>query len=338
MKANKNNYKISVVVVCYNEKDNIGRCIESLLQQTIDMQNYEILLVDNDSSDGTKEIIKEYCNKSKRVRMVINPIKSIASSRNVGLKEAAYEYIAFTDADCLAPKNWLEILINGFKKHYMQDNLVVAVGGTNLPPQNTSKFYDAVAITLNTFWGNHGSAQGKIYPEDTFIDHIPTVNILYKKNILLKFKGFDESYGNICEDTELNHRLSKAGFKFVFLKDCYVWHFMRANLRKWAQNMFTYGKGRVWVIKKHIDHLRMIYLIPPVFVLSMLVTPLGLWHWWFFIPLIYFPIFFLVSLLECKKAGKVDLVFWVFSIYFIDHFFFGIGEIYGIAKKRSNLN
>lgn len=334
MRANKDNYKISIVVVCYNEKYNIGRCIESLLQQTIDKQRYEIILVDNDSNDGTKEIIKEYCNKDKRVRMIINPIRGIACSRNIGLKEAVYDYIAFTDADCVLPKNWLEILINGFKKYYMLDNMVVAVGGANLPPQNTSKFYDAVSITLNTFWGNHASTQGKIYLEDTFIDHIPTVNILYKKNVLLKFKGFDESFGNICEDPELNHRLSKAGYKFVFLKDCFVWHFMRDNLRKWAQNVFTYGKGRIWIIKKHIDHLQVMYLIPPLFVLSMLAIPLGFWHWWFLVSLIYFPLFFLISLWECKKAGKTRLVLLVFLIYFIDHFFYGIGEIYGISIKR----
>lgn len=338
MKKDYKNIKVSVVIVCLNERDKIARCIESLLKQTIGRDNYEIILVDNNSNDGTKEIIKTYCEKDKRIRMIINPVRGIAGSRNIGLRKALYDYVAFTDADCVVSENWLEILRNGFIRHYIQDSMIVAVGGANLPPRETSKFYDAATITLNTFWGNHGSAQGKIYLEDTFIEHIPTVNILYKKDVVLRFDGFDESFGNICEDPELNHRLSKAGYKFVFLQGSYVWHFMRDNLKEWTQKVFAYGKGRIWIVKKHIDHFHVMYAIPLIFVLSMLATPLGFWRWWFFLPLIYFPFFLLISILESRKAGKTSLALFVFLIYFVDHVFYGIGEIYGIMKNKNRLS
>ena len=326
--------RISVVVVCLNEKDNISRCIDSLLRQTIGKDKYEIIVVDNGSNDGTQEIIKEYNIRDKRVRIVVNPARGIAVSRNIGLEEAAYEFVAFTDADCEAPENWLETLLDGYLKYYKQDNMVVAAGGANLPPGGVSNFYDAVGITLNTFWGNHGSAQGRIYKKDAFVYHIPTVNIMYKKETLLLIDGFDESFGNICEDTEINHRLHDAGYKFIFLKDSYVWHYMRDSLKKWAENMFTYGKGRVWVIKKHPVHLQWMYLIPPAFVILMLAVPLGIWHKLFLLPLNYFIIIILISIYYCVKAKKLKLFPLVSLIYMVSHFFYGFGEIYGLIKKK----
>jgi glycosyltransferase involved in cell wall biosynthesis len=326
--------KISVVIVCYNEKNKISSCIRSLLKQTLNADQYEIIIIDNNSNDGTKEIVKRFCDADKRVRMIINPARGIAISRNIGLQEASNDFIAFTDADCVVPGNWLETMYNGFQKYYALDDKVVAVGGSNFPPEIGNNFYDAVAITLDTFWGNHGSTQGKLFLEDSFVDHIPTVNVFYKKNILLKYGGFDEYFGNICEDPELNFRLTKAGYKIVFLKDCYVWHHMRDNLRDWAQNMITYGKGRIWLIRKHIDHLRIMYLVPPIFSLALMATPLGLWKWWFSLPLVYFPVIFLISLWHCAKKGKINLIHLVMIIYFLDHFFYGIGEIYGLFRNR----
>lgn len=330
-----NDIKVSVVVVCYNEKGNIAHCLDSLLAQTTDRSLYEIIVVDNISTDGTREIIALYTAKYDSIKLVSNPVKGIAGSRNMGINASKYDYIAYTDADCVAPAEWLEILRTGFLMHSNKEPALAAVGGANIPPQGVNSFYDALKITLNTFLGNHGSTQGKIYENDTEVDHIPTVNILYDKNILTKYGCFDESYGSICEDPELNFRLIKAGYRIVFLKNSYVLHYMKTGLFNWARKMFTYGKGRVWIIDKHPDHFRLMYLIPPMFAVSLLLTPLSLHNPWFLAPLLYFPVVFFISIFTAFKSKNMALAVKISLIYFICHFFYGIGGLYGLFKKRA---
>ena len=101
---------ISVVVVCYNAEENVEQCLSSLLNQTYPKDLYEIIFVDNGSTDRTQEIITEYASRFSNLRMVINPTLGIATSRNMSLREAKYDYIASTDSDCIAPEKWLENL------------------------------------------------------------------------------------------------------------------------------------------------------------------------------------------------------------------------------------
>jgi len=328
--------QITVIIVCYNEEENISACLDSVLQQTIDSSNYEVIVVDNNSTDGTKKIIKGYINnKCSNIILYINPVRGIAGSRLIGVEKAKYDYIAFTDADCIVPSNWLQTLQAGFERYSVTDKSLAGVGGANLPPQ-TSPFYEALGIILNTFWGSHGSAQGKRFREDTYVSHIPTVNVLYKKQTVIDIENFDKSFGNICEDVDLNHRLTQKGYRLMFLKDCYVEHNMRSSFSSWWKNMFTYGKGRVWVIKKHFNHLKFMYLVPIVFVLALGISPLGFFNPYFALGLWYFPIITIISLLETIKVKKIKIFPYVLTIYIITHIAYGVGEIYGLFSHRGN--
>ena len=314
---------VSAAVVCYNEAHRIAECIESLLAQDFAEDAYEILIVDNASNDATTSVVEAYAQRDSRVRLANNPTPGIAASRNVALHAAQAPLVAFTDADCRPPRDWLATLYRGYRRHHDQDARVAAVGGANIPPPDISRFYDAAAITLDTFWGNHGSAQGKIYREDAGIDHIPTANILYEKASVLAVGGFDEAFGNVCEDPDLNFRLCRAGHSIVFLAGCYVHHHMRDSYRQWARNIFTYGKGNIWLIKKHPARFHVMYLAPPLFVLLL---PAALW--------IYLPVNLGMSLWALQRKGRPELLGPVFLIYAVNHLFFGIGEWYGLFTRR----
>ena len=93
---------VSVIVVCYNERDNIDQCINSLIRQDYPPSLYEVILVDNGSDDGTQKIIQDYVHQHQRMRLIVNPNRGIAGSRNLGLMAAACDFVAFVDADwCL---------------------------------------------------------------------------------------------------------------------------------------------------------------------------------------------------------------------------------------------
>lgn len=95
---------ISVVVPFYNSERYISECIESLLSQKYPMENYEIIMVDNNSTDASADIVRRY----SQVKLVSEKRQGAYAARNRGLKEARGEVIAFTDPDCVPSSDWLK--------------------------------------------------------------------------------------------------------------------------------------------------------------------------------------------------------------------------------------
>src|SRR3989344_7794863 len=102
--------KISVVIPAFNEEKNIDKLIQSLLNQEEPAD--EIIVVDNNSTDHTDAIVKNY-----NVRILHEPKQGITHARNRGFDEAKYEIIARTDADTVLPTDWIRKIKNDFKKY-----------------------------------------------------------------------------------------------------------------------------------------------------------------------------------------------------------------------------
>jgi cellulose synthase/poly-beta-1,6-N-acetylglucosamine synthase-like glycosyltransferase len=331
--------KVSVVVVCYNEENNIEKCLNSLLAMDYAREDIEIIIVDNCSEDATQQIVRQIAEKAPQVRLVSNPVRSIAKSRNIGLKEARYPLVAFTDADCTVPRNWLTVLTKGFQQYRQIFPELAAVGGTNMGPKGVSSFYDAVNITLKSLLGNRGSTQGREFGADRLVDHIPTLNILYRKKIIRRLEGFDENFRFVCEDPELNHRLNKAGYKIMHLKDSYVIHRFRPGWFPWIKRLFGYGKGRTRLIIKHPDHFSALFLVPPAIVLLWVSTPvlvmleMGL-KW---ILAIYLLLMTLYSLCHIGRLRNWKILPTILVLYLITHISYGLGQFMGLrylSNKR----
>jgi cellulose synthase/poly-beta-1,6-N-acetylglucosamine synthase-like glycosyltransferase len=323
--------KVSVVIVCYNESKNIEQCIKSILSQTYPRGLFEIVIVDNNSTDGTIDKIKKFKEVADNLELYINPVRSISKSRNMGIMRSKHGLVAFTDADCIAPADWLKTLVHGYAEHKNLEPFLVAVGGANIPPQGANRFYDSLKIMVNTFLGSGGSVQGMVLEQDGYVSHIPTVNVLYEKEAVMKEGGFDEKMGSIEEDEDLSWRLVKKGYKFLYLKNSFVWHKMRENLWGWVKNMFIYGKGKIWLFKKHPDKFNL-FLLPPMFLAALILSAGVSRNALLLSILLFYVIFiFLLSLYECHKAEKLHLTFNVFTLYLTTHIAYGIGEWYGLA-------
>ncbi|NYT20482.1 MAG: glycosyltransferase [Methanomicrobiales archaeon] len=102
---------ISVVVPAYNEEQNITACLESLERQTIPRDQYEVIVVDGGSKDKTREIAARYADL-----VFIQTSRKVGGARNDGAMKAGGEVVATTDADCIIPPGWLEVIRDGFLK------------------------------------------------------------------------------------------------------------------------------------------------------------------------------------------------------------------------------
>lgn len=324
---------VTVAVVVLNAAEHIRQCLESLLAQDLAHERYQILVIDNDSTDGTLEIVRQICRAHEHVGLVVNPVRGIAGSRQLALELAGQPLIAFTDADCVAPPNWLSTLVDGFERHARSVPQLAAVGGSNVPPKG-GPFYETLSIFLDSYLGSHGSVQGRRFASDRMVPHLPTVNVLYDRAAVLAAGGFDVTFGNIGEDQDLSFRLQQQGRQLVYLADAAVTHKLRATFASWLKNMFVYGKGRMWLMRKHPRQIKAVLLAPMALVTALLLLPLVAFSPLFLSPLCYFLCIFSVSFAECLRRRSPRRWLRLSALYIGTHFAYGLGEWYGLLKNR----
>jgi len=194
---------VSIIIPTYKRVEKLKRAIDSVLSQTF--TNWELIIIDNHSLDGTKELVDDYNNPKIKMLLIKNN-GNIAKSRNLGIKKSNGKYLALLDSDDLWVPNKLQICINALKKKkilvyhdmYIQKNTKQIIFKKSGMCRDLKKpiYYDLI---LN------GPA-------------FPTSSVVIKKNIFKKINFFDEQKKLITwEDFDAWIRLSKIneGFKKI---------------------------------------------------------------------------------------------------------------------------
>lgn len=192
--------KLSFVIPAYNEEWFIGKCLESIIRELKEKPyRAEIIVVNNASTDRTKEISQNYPG----VIVVDEPVKGIVKARSRGLKESTGDLIANIDADAMLPRGWIDKVVREFSKN---PNLVCLSGPHiyyDLPPFSrflAKLFYFIVFLVylVNRFVLNIGSlVQGG--------------NFICRKTALLAAGGYNPNIEFYGEDADIARRLHKLG-------------------------------------------------------------------------------------------------------------------------------
>jgi cellulose synthase/poly-beta-1,6-N-acetylglucosamine synthase-like glycosyltransferase len=231
-----------VIIPCYNAEKTIGKTLKALTKQNFD-KPYEILVVDDGSNDRTVEIVKEFAKKFKNIYVFSNPHRGPAYQRNFGAKKAKGKIIVFTDSDCIPTKNWLKEMVKPF-----EDDQIVGVQGT-YRTLNKNKI-------IARFEGYEIEKRHERMKRQKYIDFIGTFSAAYRRDVFLKFGGFDTSFPMASgEDPELSYRIAKAGYKMVFNPRAIVYHPHVDNLRKYLKQKFYRAYWRVLMYAKHPDKM-----------------------------------------------------------------------------------
>ena len=199
-------YKISIIIPVRNGDKTLARCLSAVLSQNC--KSYEVILVDNNSTDETKAIIEEFVKKDNRLKYFFEARIGRGLARNSGISQSRGDIIAMLDADCVAPKDWLTNLIQPI----IEGNETVVMGSerdfvNNYWTKNVQKS-NQVFIQKNTF--------GK------YIRTLDTKSFAIKAEVMKKFM-FDENLKNF-EDFDLYLRLSEW-YKIRFLPATKVSHY-----------------------------------------------------------------------------------------------------------------
>lgn len=222
---------VSIVICTQNRAEALKKyALNSILK--LDYPNYEVVVVDDTSKDKTQEILKEFKNKIKNLTIVKNQkAKGLCYARNLGVKYAKGEIIAFTDDDCIVNKNWLKELVKPYK-----NKEVMVVGG---------KIY--IGNSNNTF-----NPSKEIFG----------CNMSFRKNIFDNFSFDTNVYFNKCnsrDEAELIYRLKNKNLKVIYADRAIVKHFPQPA--KYRKNIKIGSPlNKVYMYTKKIQLIRYYYL------------------------------------------------------------------------------
>lgn len=185
----------SVIIPCYNRAKFVGKAIDSVLRQTF--QNFEIVVVDNGSTDGSIEVVEKYCRKDNRIHLIKNTINIIALSLNKGLKAAKGKYYAQLDSDDEYAPDCLENMVGFLETH---PKSCVAVSYYQLMDENSVLIPELGTIDHLEYDRNNIMRVGGA----------GALRVYHREIILKEFGGFDvKDFGQFGEDYDLNLRISE---------------------------------------------------------------------------------------------------------------------------------
>jgi GT2 family glycosyltransferase len=221
---------VSVVVCSFNGMRTIRDCLEGLSK--LEYPNYEVIVVDDGSTDSTWAIAVGY-----NYRVIRTENRGLGSARNIGLKEARGEIIAYIDDDAWPDPHWLNYLVETF-----QSTDHAGVGGPNLPPSGDGFIADCVA--------NAPGGPAHVLVSDQVAEHIPGCNMAFRKSCLEAIGGFDVQFRTAGDDVDLCWLLQAQGWTLGFNPAASVWHHSRNSVRAYWRQQRGYGKAEALLERK----------------------------------------------------------------------------------------
>jgi len=214
---------ISIIVCSYNRDRMFEETVNSFLDGRIDGIDYELLLVDNNSTDKTRQMGEGFSARFHRIRYVNEPIQGLSRARNRGIRESVGDIVVFADDDVYFSPGWLEALVSTFERR--PD--VACIGGKVSPHFESDRPYwledellDVYSIT------QYGDQERVIHPPEYPIG----CNMAFRRAVFEKVGGFPTSLGrkpgNLLSNDEIYFLLcvEKAGLKTLYLPDAQVSH------------------------------------------------------------------------------------------------------------------
>ena len=233
---------ISVIIPVHNEEDMIAKCLASLEDLHYLHDKLEIILINDGSKDDTGNIIKSQVKKLPYIYLETDGVGP-SKARNIGIKKAHGELIAFTDADCTVDIEWLNELLKGFTT---KD--IAGVGGSQDIPDDAIEFERKVHVFLSSmhFICDYIKTGDIVRP----VDHIASCNAIYKRDVIEEVDGFDERLWP-GEDVDLDYKIRHRGYKIMHNPKAIVAHHRPANLRMFFGMMKRYGQAQAYLVRKY---------------------------------------------------------------------------------------
>ena len=230
---------VSVIVCTYNGSRTLRECLTSL--EKLDYPDYEIIVVDDGSTDETSGIIESFTS----IRSLSQDHGGLSNARNLGAAKARGRILAYTDDDCVVDEHWLSHLVAAFDRGGYG-----AVGGPNISPPASTLTRACVAAAPG--------APAHVLLTDTVAEHIPGCNLAVTREAFDRIGGFMPEYHTAGDDVDFCWRLQEAGYEIGFAAGAMVWHYRRFRMRLYLRQQIGYGKAEAILIRNHSQRFGML--------------------------------------------------------------------------------
>jgi hypothetical protein len=236
-----------VIVVCWNAADVLGRCLDQLFAQ--DYANYEVIVVDDGSEDRTLEVAEEASRRGEMTLLRSSRNRGCPHARNLGLRRARGEIVAFIDADGFAAPSWLREVVAAF------------AGDTTVGAVASTVFFDADPLVINGAGGvvNRQGWAADLSMNESYEQAEIVAEALYpmgcgmalRRSALERVGAFDDRMLNYYDDVDYGIRLWRAGYRVVVAPDAWIDHGYGQPGGDTSRKQLLCERHRMRVVLKH---------------------------------------------------------------------------------------
>jgi lipopolysaccharide/colanic/teichoic acid biosynthesis glycosyltransferase/GT2 family glycosyltransferase len=222
-----------VIVPAYNAEATLGDCLAALQVQSLSRDRYEVIVVDDGSTDRTAEVARR-----RGVRLIRQPNAGPAAARNRGVQAARGDILLFTDADCAPAADWIERMTEPFR--------TPEVAGAKGVYRTRQKEVVARFVQLE-----YEDKYARMSRHDR-IDFVDTYSAAYRRHVFLANSGFDTIFPtSSVEDQEFSFRLAQKGYRLVFVPRARVYHRHNTTLGEYWRRKFGIGYWKALLLCWH---------------------------------------------------------------------------------------
>ena len=255
------NLLASVIVVNYNGKEHLARCLESLSST----KEAEIIVVDNASSDGSADLVKSAFPEVQLIRSQTN--LGFGEGCNMGARVAKGDYLAFINPDTIVEQDWLDALINALKNRPdagMATSQILQMD----QPDRISACGNDIHISGLTLGRGMGQIRDS-FPEIEEVTAISGASFCVRSDTFYQIGGFDQDFFLYMEDTDLSLRMRLSGYKCLYAPQSVVYHDYTLNIS--PRKTFYQERNRYLMLLKNYRWLTLLIFLP-VLLLAEVVT------------------------------------------------------------------
>ena len=316
---------LTIILPVRNEKEYISSALHSILHQKV-LDNYEILIADGDSTDGTLEIVKGFLSDNPNIQLIHNPSKIVSTGFNLALNHTKGNIIVRIDGHCEIPPNYLKRCLELLKR---KDADIVGGIIETISNGNIGK---AIATAQSSYFGVGGvKFRNSTNKKSAYVNTLAFG--AHRRGIFTDIGGYDEQM-IYNQDDEFNFRAIQAGKKIWMDPTIKIKYYSRSSFSNLFKQYFNYGCFKVRGIQKRRQIISIRHLIPATFVVGLMGTLIPgfiLQQPWFFssVLTIYMIINILFSIIV---APSISLIPLLFLSYWTLHLGYGLGFIWGFIR------
>jgi len=246
---------VSVAILNYNGRDFVDRCLNSVINT--DYPSFEVVFVDNASTDGSLEFIREKFGRGLRLKIIANDRNyGFAEGNNIGFRNAKGNYIVFLNMDTEVEPNWLTELVK-----VMESDQTIGAAQSKLLLMRARRKIDTCGHMLTPFGFTFERGSGE--DDNGQYDYVAEIfgskgaSMIVKRSVLNEVGIFDPDYFTLVEETDLCWRIWLRGYRVVFVPKSIVYHAVaraRLSARGWrGVELFYWHRNQLVTLLKNME-------------------------------------------------------------------------------------